>query len=97
MREDLQNKMEQTREAIRNAIMKGDSTVKLRQFLAEQEQALAKLSAQEQAQAQAQRVAEAVAQRAEVERLASDAAQLAAARHARLSCLSERFRIPARA
>jgi hypothetical protein len=89
---DLNQKIEQTQAAIRGAILKGDSTQSLRSYLAELQAKAAKLQAQEQAKQAAQNAA----QRVELDRVAADAVVLAEARQARLSSLSDRFRIPDR-
>jgi hypothetical protein len=92
---DLKPKIEATRASLLKAIVSGDKTADLRQYLRELEAEQAKIdraAADEQA---AQDAAQAAAAEAQRQRIADAAASLLEARNARIACIATRFPIPA--
>jgi hypothetical protein len=92
MREQLNAKIEAARASIQRAIIAGDNTLKLREYLleleAEQQKLIEAAAAQEASQAAATRRAQ--------DELSQAATVLADSRHARLMLLSDKYRAPQR-
>ncbi|MFM0647034.1 hypothetical protein PQR14_22140 [Paraburkholderia bryophila] len=94
--EDLAKKIEAARAEIRKAIMKGDSTAKLREYLRELEAEQARLGAVAAAQEAAQKDAQQALEAIERNRIDDAAQMLADARDNRLASISTRYAIPVR-
>jgi vacuolar-type H+-ATPase subunit I/STV1 len=95
MLEQLNAKIEEVRASIQRAIIAGDNTLKLREYLRELEADLKKLADSEDAQIAAKEAAQRDAQAAEAQRINEAAETLQEARDNRLAALSMRFAIPA--
>jgi hypothetical protein len=92
MREQLNAKIEAARASIQRAIIAGDNTLKLREYL---NGLLAEKQALDEAAA-AQEASQAAAVRRQHDELQSASTVLAESRHARLMLLSDKYRSPVR-
>jgi vacuolar-type H+-ATPase subunit I/STV1 len=96
MREQLKTKIEEVRASIQRAIISGDNTMTLREYLRELEAEQQKLNEAAAAQIATKEAAQRDAQAAEAQRINEAAETLQEARDNRLAALSARFVIPAR-
>ena len=92
MREALQGKIEAAKASIQRAIVAGDNTLKLREYLAELTSELQALDSA----AAAQEASQAAAARRTQDELDQAARTLAESRLARLTLLSDKYRAPHR-
>lgn len=95
-KEDLSKRIAAAKLELNKALVAGDPTAKLREYLRELEAEQKKLADSEDAQIAAKEAAQRDAQAAEAQRINEAAETLQEARDNRLAALSTRFAIPAR-